>query len=95
MNAAHLYSHLQDALGPELKPSKIGKGKSFFWQEKKTGRNSTRVLRVHQNASGNVSEIKLPVTSLRNGKMVHLLPLPTSLDVVLAATRREIDLLKG
>jgi hypothetical protein len=95
MNAAHLYSHLQDALGLELKPSKIGKGKSFYWQEKKTGRNSTRVLRVHQNASGNVSEIRLPVTSLQTKKTENLLPLPTSFDVVVAAVRQEIDLLNG
>lgn len=94
MHAADLYQHLQQAFGPDLKAGEIDSGKSFFWQEKRMGPNSTRVLRVHENASGVVSEIKLPVTSLRT-KIEKFMPLPATRDDVVAAVRAEIDLLKS
>lgn len=94
MNAADLYKHLQQAVGPDLKPSGIDGGRSFFWREKRVGANSTRVLRVHENASGLVSEIKLPVTSLRTNVNAFM-PLPATYDDVAAAVRAEIDLLES
>jgi hypothetical protein len=94
MKAAELYTHLKHAFGSDLKPSDIDKGQAFFWKEKKTSPTSTRVLRVHENAAGSITEIKLPVTSLRTGVKTTF-PLPTTFDDVTAAVRREIDLLEG
>lgn len=93
MKAAELYAHLATTIGPELKPNGIDKGRAFFWKEKRIGPNSTRVLRIHENASGTITEIKLPVTSLRT-RVVTTLPLPVTFDEVVAAVRKEIDLLE-
>lgn len=94
MKAAELYAYLKTALGPDLKPKDIEKGQAFFWKEQRLGSNSTRILRIHENAAGSVTEIKLPVTSLRT-QTVSLLPLPATLDEVVTAVRREIHLLEG
>lgn len=94
MKAAELYTHLKQAFGSDLKPNDIDKGQAFFWKEKKISPTSTRVLRALENAAGCISEIKLPVTSLRT-RVETTLPLPTTLDEVTAAVRREIDLLEG
>jgi hypothetical protein len=94
MKATELYTHLKQAFGSDLKPSDIDKGQAFFWKEKRTGPTSTRVLRVHENAAGGITEIKLPVASLRT-KVETTLLLPTTLDEVTAAVRREIDLLES
>lgn len=90
MKAAELYAHLKQTFGPDLKPSDIDKGQAFFWKEKKISPTSTRILRVHENAPGNITEIKLPVTSLRTGVKTTL-PLPTTFDEVTTAVQREID----
>lgn len=94
MKATVLYNDLKEALGPGLKPNKIGKGQAFYWENIQVSPTSTRVLRIHDATSGSVVEIKLPVTSLRTGTNVFL-PLPASFDDVLVAIRREIDLLKA
>lgn len=93
MKAVELYTHLKQVIGSELKPKEIAKGQAFFWQKQRLGSNSTRVLRVHEDMSGSITEIKLPVTSLRT-KVVTVLPLPTTFDDVVTAVRREIDLLE-
>lgn len=62
-------------------------------KEKKIGPNSTRILRVHENAARSITDIKLPVTSLRT-KVEANLSLPTTLNEVTAAVRREIGLLE-
>lgn len=93
MKAAELYTHLKQAFGPDLKSSDIDRGQAFFWKEKKVGPTSTRVLRVHENAAGSITEIKLSVTSLRT-RVETTLPLPTTLDEVTAHLQREIDLLE-
>jgi hypothetical protein len=93
MKAAELYTHLKKALGSELKPKDITKGQAFFWGEERVGAKSTRVLRVHEDVSGNITEIKLPVTSLRT-KTVATLPLPATFDEVVTALHHEIGLLE-
>jgi hypothetical protein len=93
MKAAELYTGIKEALGPDLKEKEINKGESFFWREVRVGPASTRVLRVHEDALGSVTEIKLPVTSNRTDAEVFL-PLPTTVADVIAATRREIELLE-
>lgn len=93
MKAAELYAHLAATIGSDLKPSDIAKGQAFFWKEKRLSSNSTRVLRVHENASGTITEIKLPVTTLRT-RVETTLPLPVTFDEVVAAVRKEIDLLE-
>lgn len=92
MKALQLYAHLKQVIGSDLKPKEIVKGQAFFWREQRLGSNSTRVLRIHEDVSGNITEIKLPVTSLRT-KVVTTLPLPATFDDVVTAVRREIDLL--
>lgn len=93
MKAVELYTHLKQAIGSNLKLKEIAKGQAFFWREQRLGSNSTRVLRIHEDVSGSITEIKLPVTSLRT-KVVTLLPLPATFDDVVTAVRREIDLLE-
>jgi hypothetical protein len=93
MKAAELYTYLKQAIGSDLKPKDLDQGQAFFWKELRVGSNSTRVLRIHEDASGNITEIKLPVTSLR-AKTVTTLPLPATFDDVVTAVRREIDLLE-
>ena len=94
MKAATLYKDLKEFLGPDLKPKQIGKGHAFFWKTIQVSPSSTRVLRIHEDASGSVTQIKLPVTSLRTEANTFL-PLPASIDEVRAAIRREIDLLES
>ena len=92
MKAVELYTHLKQVFGSDLKPSDIDKGQAFFWKDKKFQPTSTRVLRIHENADGSITEIKLPVTSLRMG-VKTILPLPTTFNEVTIAVRREIDCL--
>lgn len=94
MKAAELCAHLKATIGADLKQKDIEKGQAFFWKEQRIGSNSTRVLRIHENAAGSVTEIKLPVTSLRT-KTVSILPLPATIDEVVTAVRREIRLLEN
>jgi hypothetical protein len=93
VKATELYTQLKQAIGPDLKAKELTKGQAFFWQEERGGRNSTRVLRIHEDAAGNIAEIKLPVTSLRT-KTVTMLPLPATIGEVVAAVHREIGLLE-
>lgn len=94
MKSLELYDHLKAAIGADLKPSDIDKGRAFFWKEKRTGSNSTRVLRVHENAAGTVVGIKLPVTS-RCKRVETVLPLTATPNDVIAAVRKEIALLES
>lgn len=93
MKAAELYRDITVAFGPDLKRKDINNGQSFFWKEQRIGPASTRVLRVHEDATGNVLEIKLPVTSNRTNTEAFI-PLPASLDDVIVAIRREIEMLE-
>lgn len=93
MKAQELYDHLELTIGSNLKPSDINKGQAFFWKEKRTGSNSTRVLRVHENAAGTIVGIKLPVSSRRK-RVETTISLPTTADDVIAAVRKEIALLE-
>ena len=93
MKARELYTHLQEAIGGDLKSKEIAKGMSYFWLAQRSGSNTTRVLRIHEDDSGSVTEIKLPVTSLRTHEVVTL-PLPATVAEVVTVMRREIDLLE-
>jgi hypothetical protein len=93
MKAAELYMHLKQVIGADLKPKDIGKGQALFWKEQRSGSKSTRVLRIHEDPSGNITEIKLPITSLRT-RVTTTLTLPATFDEVVTAVRREIDLLE-
>jgi hypothetical protein len=93
MKATELYSHINKMFGSDLKRKDIDKGQSYFWKEHRVGPASTRVLRIHEDSTGSIGQVKLPVRSIRDKAEVFL-PLPASLDDVIAAIRQEIALLE-
>jgi hypothetical protein len=61
-----------------------------YWTDEGERRKPVRVLRVTQTEAGNVTEIKLPVSSLAAQKELFL-PLPCTLDQIRAAIANEIQ----
>lgn len=61
-----------------------------YWTDEGGMKESVRVLRVSENAAGEVTEIKLPVSSAVAAHNVFL-PLSSTLEQLRAAVAREIQ----
>jgi hypothetical protein len=91
MNANDLYASLEAEFGKALVPEIREDGHAYYWREIKKAPRSYRLVRIKEARNGDVVEIKLAQSSLREGNDV-LLPVPASNDDVAAAVHLELSL---
>lgn len=93
MNVNDLNTFLGAEFGAMLKREERSDGCAYYWGDVKRTPASTRLLRVRQAPTGDVAEIKLAQSSIRQGSSVFL-ALPASVEQVAGALRVERILLE-
>ena len=94
MNVNDLYIYLEAEFGKALVPERRSDGRAYYWRVTTKAPQSSRLLRVTENATGQVTEIKLAQSSIVADHNVFL-PLPASLEEVSAAVHLELSRLLG
>jgi hypothetical protein len=92
MNSNDLYASLEAEFGKALVAETRDDGRAYYWRTVKKAPQSYRLVRIKEARNGDVVEIKLAQSSIREGNDV-LLPLPASNDEVAVSVHLELSLL--